>query len=61
MELLGGQLTGGAPMAYQQSTAQLAPILSKLGIQTPLPSLTNTGPAAQTQFQNIQQLLSAIL
>jgi hypothetical protein len=59
---IGGNISGGAPLAYQQSTQQLSPLLAQLGIKNePMPSLGMQPGAAQTQFGNIQQLLSSVL
>jgi hypothetical protein len=58
---LQAAMTGGPVRTYQQNLQSLQPILSQLGINSPLPSVTSTPQAAQLGLQQTQSGLNSIL
>jgi len=61
LQKLRAQVSGGPVRTYQQNLQALQPILSQLGINSPLPSVTSTPQAAQLGFQQAQAGLNSIL
>jgi len=61
LQQLRAQVSGGPVRTYQQNLQALQPILSQLGINSPLPSVTSTPQAARLGFQQAQAGLNSIL
>lgn len=58
---LGGAVTGGPTATYDQAKQQLQAQLLALGIPaSAIPDITNTAPAAQSQWSTLQNLINSM-
>lgn len=58
---LGGAITGGPTKTYAAQRAQLATVLTSLGIpSSAIPDVTATGPAAEAQWQTLANIVGSL-